>query len=214
MKKVLFLFVCYLGLGFLYSCSNDSVEVNEAITRSTGNKTFNVGSISESSLKTPAGLTSLSTKLYKQVHPTGGASGIQVKDEGIIGKSIFKFQTEGNSPYYVVCTPETTPGVYRITLKSKISEGDFNELLVRITQSSSTLTLTPIDAQLYVTRGIIQDIVGDLKVRAQRWWPCFKNVFLNTDQGQVIMFVGAFGGQPGQIVAGLFAGVVALGCFG
>lgn len=213
MRKMLFLLVC-LGLWLLNSCSTDLVETNEITTRSVGGRTYNIGSISESSLKTPAGLTSLSTKLYKLVHPVGGASGIHVKDEGVIGKSILRFETEGNSPYYVICTPEPSPGVYRITLKSKSNESDFNELFVRVTQSSSTITLTPIDAQLYVTRGIVQDIVGDLKVRAQRWWPCFKNFFLNTDQGQVIMFVGAFGGQPGQILSCIFAGVVALGCFG
>ena len=213
MKKLLFLFVC-LGLWLLNSCSNDLVETNEVATRSVGNRTYNIGSISESSLKTPAGLASLSSKLYKLVHPTGGASGIQVEDQGVIGKTMLRFKTEGNSPYYVICTPEASPGVYRITLKSKSNESDFNELFVRVAQSGSTITLAPIDAQLYVTRGIIQDIVGDLKIRAQRWWPCFKNFFLNTDQGQVIMFIGAFGGQPGQILSCIFAGVVALGCFG
>lgn len=144
----------------------------------------------------------------------GGVSNLKVQNISSIEESIFKFETEGNSPYYVCCKYARTPGVYEITLKSKTNESDFNVLMVRITQTGNTLTLTPIDADLFLTRGIIQDIVGDLKVRAQRWWPCFKGFFLNSDQGQAIMFIGAFGGSVGQAVAASIAGVVALGCFG
>ena len=216
MKKIGLFLLSFIFI-FLNSCSRDSSnspeELNNVETRASG-RTFNIGSVSSSSLATQTGLTSLCSNLYRQVYPIGGASNLKVQNVGSIGESILKFETEGNNPYYVCCKDASMPGVYEITLKSKINESDFNVLMVRTTQTRNTLTLTPIDADLFLTRGIIQDIVGDLKVRAQRWWPCFENAFLNTDQGQAIMFIGAFGGSIGQAVAASFAEVVALGCFG
>lgn len=66
----------------------------------------------------------------------------------------------------------------------------------------------------FLTRGIIKDIVGDWKVRAQRWWPCFEGFFFDSGQGRAITFIGALGGSIGQALLVSVAGVVALGCFG
>lgn len=95
-----------------------------------------------------------------------------------------------------------------------MSGKDFNVLMVRMTQTDRVLSITPIDAELFLTRGVIKDIVGDLQVRAQRWWPCFENFFFESGQGKMITIVGALSGGVGHIILGAFAGVVALGCFG
>lgn len=216
MKKALYFLFSFVLILF-YSCSNESFqtpeEINQIETRAF-NKTYNIGSISQSSLSSPTGLSALCSNLYRQIHPMGGASNLKVQNYNSIGQYVLKVETEGNSPYYVCSEQTSRPGIYKITLKSKVNEKDFNMLMVRVEQAGNTLTLTPIDAELFLTRGIISDIVGDLKVRAQRWWPCFKGFFLDSNQGQVIMFIGAFGGGVGQAVATSFAAVVALGCFG
>lgn len=222
MKKCIIL-LAYIGMLSFHSCSNNLLEEEIQTTKvidtrgvnsSFNKRTFNIGTVSESSLGTASGLASLCSNLYKQIHPTGSASGLKVRNVGMIGKPILRFETTGNSAYYTLCELMPTPGVYKITLKSRLNENDFNELMVRVTQTGNSLSLVPIDAKLYLTKGLVSDIVGDLQVRAQRWWPCFKGFFLDSDQGQAIMFIGALGGSIGQVVAGSFAGVVALACFG
>lgn len=206
-----------LVLMTLNSCSNnvsEEIDASNKIEVSCANRVFYVGNLSTKSLATPTDLTSLCSNLYNQVYPLGDNSGLKVQDISNSGALIFKFETIGNNPFYVVSEPTEYPDIYKIVVKSTVDESDFNMLVVRVEQTEDALSMVPIDADLFLTRGVVQDITDDLKARAQRWWPCFKNFFSNTDQGQVIMFIGAFGGGIGQGIATSFAGVVALGCFG
>lgn len=76
-------------------------------------------------------------------------SNLKVQNLGSIGQFILKFETEGNSPYHVVCELASISGVYKIALKSKINESDFNVLMVRTSQTGNRFTITPINDDLF-----------------------------------------------------------------
>lgn len=98
MKKLGLFLLSFIFI-LLSSCSRDSSnspeELNNIETRASS-RTFNIGSVSSSSLATQAGLTSLCSNLYRQVYPMGGVSNLKVQNISSIEESIFKFETEGN----------------------------------------------------------------------------------------------------------------------
>lgn len=221
MRNVYYLFFVFC-MAFTNSCSNideNSLVKEEGKTENIQTRAakFNVGRFDANNL-TQSSLSSVGNAIYQQLMPVEGIPALNFTNMST-NKAVLKLkiQPQGHSAYYVV-SQMITDNLCRITLKSSLNDEDFNELIVKVQESPNQIDIAYVSCNInslspIYTRGMIDDVIKDLRVRADRWWPCYKG-FWTSDIGLATSLIGTFGGKPGFVFAAMMAGVGALGCFG